>query len=65
MQQLLNEILYPSKLIPILEEGIRAEQLNLEANKILNNTEACLEIQLGIREAQILLNSLYLKRLGL
>lgn len=49
----------PAKVIPVIEEGIKVELLNLEANRILS-TNDFYTIQQRIQEAQILLSVLRL-----
>jgi hypothetical protein len=48
----------PLLVIPVIEEGIKMEKLNLEANKLLGNELTSLEIEKRITEAQILLSVL-------
>lgn len=53
------------KVIPVIEAGLQAEKLILEVERMLNNRDKCTEIQQRIYEAEILLSSLHLNRLGL
>ncbi len=48
----------PSDIIPIIEEGIRMEKLNLEAHRLLNHKAEALIIDTSITEAERLLSFL-------
>lgn len=48
----------PVKVIPVIEAGIRAEKLYLEANKIIGNEIELLTVELRISEAELFLSFL-------
>jgi hypothetical protein len=45
----------PSRVISVIEQGIRIEKLNLEANKILGNEMEVMDIKHRIADTRILL----------
>lgn len=53
----------PKNLIHTIEEGIKLEQLHLELNQMVLDTEECRAIRNRISDAQILLSLLYLSSL--
>jgi hypothetical protein len=60
---ILKHHLHIEKLIPVIEEGIKVEQLELETNIVLDNQSRIEEIRQQIYEAQILLSALRCTRL--
>lgn len=62
----LNDIvssINPNNLIHTIEEGIKLEQLHLELNQMVLDTDECRAIRNRISDAQILLSLLYLSSL--
>jgi hypothetical protein len=45
----------PMELIPLIEERIQAEKINLQVNQILNDKHACIAIEHRIADAEILI----------
>lgn len=45
----------PSRIVPMLEHGIEAETINLEAHKVLGDEMACMDIKHRIADAKIML----------
>lgn len=48
-----------SKVRPIIEDGLKANRMILEANKILNNADECFMLLERMAEAQLLLSFIH------
>jgi hypothetical protein len=45
----------PARVIPVIEQGINLERVNLEAHSVLGDEYECMNIKHRIADAQILL----------
>jgi hypothetical protein len=51
-----------ARLIHTIEEGLKIEQLHLDANEVLGNRDKCIEIENRICDSKLFLTFLYLRQ---